>query len=790
MLKFITKTSRATPASEDELIKWIQVVRRPGTTALLDARREARVGSFVTHKDLNKVKLLGRVSEEKLLVELIEPDKRAGEKVQVDASACGPPFSNPVKHLEQTYLDARVNELRDERDYWNAFEDSCYQFYIVKYGPVRMDKKAGKRPATPTGKKQGRPAGSKDKAPRVRSAPSLQIVWDYGGAKGPSGMQFATLGDVVHHDMFGPAVVVQQPNASVLVLQYGNDTDSSMATVDAKQVCGTKVVEASAGSSSGATEKAPLKRIRAKSGKRTAPKQPVTSAIQKRVTKATADDVRKRKKREATAAARGKPLKPARESKNRSWADALKRQAVDLYNSKHISSGTSFSDCAKELKVFPGFDGVTPASVRGWVLAAAKLAKQEPNEFGLVVTSAGSPPVLPAELYQELILQLTDLAKTKAFTINSTTLRPIALAFVISKLGVECIKPGRWVCGKKWLVGLAKAAKLKWRKPYGDARKHPPDAEAQIKDMQLRLAYLMHEHDVPPALTVNFDHSGLHFMQMRGNTWTVVETDTQTPHQSRPVKEKEIKQQSVGDKRQATGTVGTSMAGDVLPGQLIAAGKPAHHGALPQLDGNKYVKLQGNNAGHKVGFKRMQSGSDAGIGQVTRKWLGHLVQTDNHWANIRTSYAILEYIIVPWLLEKKKAIGKAPDAVCILIVDCWYGWKDQDKKKTLITFRHYVKDNYPWLRIIFVPAACTDLAQPADRGFISWLKANMRAFYTDIISKEVLRQLRAGATISSIKIDTSAPYLKRMLANSFAKALRATEREGGGVLGAAPSRLG
>ena len=122
-------------------------------------------------------------------------------------------------------------------------------------------------------------------------------------------------------------------------------------------------------------------------------------------------------------------------------------------------------------------------------------------------------------------------------------------------------------------------------------------------------------------------------------------------------------------------------------------------------------------------------------------------------------------------------MGKPADAVCILIVDCWYGWKDEDKKKTLMSFRHYVRNHYPWLRLLFVPAACTDLDQPADRGYISWLKAIMRAFYTDVISKAVLEQLKSGIALSEIKIDTSAPYLKGMLAKAFAKALSELPRE-------------
>ena len=90
-----------------------------------------------------------------------------------------------------------------------------------------------------------------------------------------------------------------------------------------------------------------------------------------------------------------------------------------------------------------------------------------------------SPTELPAALYNELKEQLIGLAKTKAFTINAITLRPIALAFVIKKLGANAIRPGSrgFICGLKWLQQLAKDAGLRWRKPYGDARKHPADAK-------------------------------------------------------------------------------------------------------------------------------------------------------------------------------------------------------------------------------------------------------------------------------------------------------------------------
>lgn len=234
---------------------------------------------------------------------------------------------------------------------------------------------------------------------------------------------------------------------------------------------------------------------------------------------------------------------------------------------------------------------------------------------------------------------------------------------------------------------LAHDAKLRWRKPYGDARKAPADADAQIADMVMRLAYLMKQHSIPRVLVLNFDQTGLHFMQQRGNTFTVVEEDNAATHMSRKGKQKESKLKGLNDKRQATGTVGTSFAGDVCPGQLIVEGTPANHGALPDLDGCTYGKMRGSNPGHAVGWRLVQHGLDASSGRLERQWIGHLVQTNNHWANIQTSYAILEYIIIPWLLEKKKVVDKPHDHPAILIVDCWYGWKDQDKNKTLQSFR-------------------------------------------------------------------------------------------------------
>jgi transposase-like protein len=808
MLSFVTRTPR--PQAEGAVsITWIQKQRVPDTTAIVQTTRTLKAGSFLFHSRHGKVKLVRAEGMGQLVVELCDKSKHVGEavllkdsdrQIVVEAADCGPPFSSMIKDgLPDTAQQAAAkraaagaNATNPHAAMWLASKTKAssanpHAGFLLPLAdtlvagkgkeaaptPMTTSKGKGKAPAVAEKKRRGRPKGSKDTQPRKKPATSVNVAWHYGGRKGQEGMSFGVIGTAVVHDQLGQGFLVGQASATLLMLQFGEGDDASIVTVDAREVQGTLAAETVPGA--GSSRSSAPRPNRKKQGARATGSAALESEIKKKriVTKAEAREIEKRKRREATAAKKGKPLKAAREKKNRNWSEELKAQAVQLYRS-NFAVGNRYTDCAKHLgSHLPGFTGVSAANVRSWVEAALKLSEQEPNEYGLIVTNRGRLPTLKPELYEELKEQIVRLVATKAFTINTTSLRPIALSFVINKLGPNAIRPGKggFVAGRTWLQQLVKAAGLKWRKPFGDARKHPPDAAKQIDDMILRLAYLMHEYDVPPALTVNFDHTGMHFMQMRGNTWTVVDGDKESQHFSREQKCSEVKQQAKGDKRQATGTVGTSMAGDVLPGQLIVEGVTTSKQALPELDGNKYVQATGSNCGHKTGYKLVQSGPDAQKGQLTRKWLGHLVQTSNHWANIPTSYAILEYIIVPWLVQKKAAIGKAPDAICILIVDCWYGWKDQDKKKTLISFRHYVRNHYPWLRLLFVPAACTDLAQPADRGFISWIKAFMRKCYTDIISASVMQQLQAGTLVGDIKIDTSAPFLKHMLAESFAKAL-------------------
>ena len=227
----------------------------------------------------------------------------------------------------------------------------------------------------------------------------------------------------------GDGILVQQPDPSHLTLSlHGDDGDESLVTVSLKEVQAISEKEpagSASGSAGGSSTSAGTSShagtgsqtvVKRKSGtrKRVATSEP-TPPPPKRATKAEIYDRKKRKKREATAAAKGKPLKPARQQVNKRWAPELKNQVLEVYNSQFAAAGKGFTACATYLaNLAPSFNGIKHANIQGWILVAQKLAVQEPNEFGLVVTTAGRPPELPREVYEELKEQIKALAKTNS----------------------------------------------------------------------------------------------------------------------------------------------------------------------------------------------------------------------------------------------------------------------------------------------------------------------------------------------------------------------------------------
>jgi len=307
------------------------------------------------------------------------------------------------------------------------------------------------------------------------------VAWQYGGTKAPEGRQVAVIGAAVMHDGIGSAILLEQIDLDWLQLQAGPEGNEYAVRAEASKCLAVDNLElvkdagsggsgpSGSGSCAGGSGTEPKRRnSRGRKRKELSP-EAKSRGLNPLSTKADVQRIGKRLKREAEAVKRGKPLKPLKAAKNRNWPTALKEQAVAIYHAQ-FAGGKQWEACTKHLLGLPGFDGLTRANVQSWVNVATARADQEPNEYGLIVTRAGRPPTVPADLYEELKALIKGLAQTRAIRVCTSSMQPVVRPLIVHRLGAEVIRSGKggFIAGAHFLKQLASDAGLRWRKPYGE----------------------------------------------------------------------------------------------------------------------------------------------------------------------------------------------------------------------------------------------------------------------------------------------------------------------------------
>ena len=69
---------------------------------------------------------------------------------------------------------------------------------------------------------------------------------------------------------------------------------------------------------------------------------------------------------------------------------------------------------------------------------------------------------------------------------------------------------------------------------------------------------------------------------------------------------------------------------------------------------------------------------------------------------------------------------------------------------------------YPWIRLLFVPARCTPVAQPMDAGIIAKIKGLLRKLYGAWVVFLTQEQLKKGTKPEEIKVP-AAPIARGTL---------------------------
>ena len=110
-------------------------------------------------------------------------------------------------------------------------------------------------------------------------------------------------------------------------------------------------------------------------------------------------------------------------------------------------------------------------------------------------------------------------------------------------------------------------------------------------------------------------------------------------------------------------------------------------------------------------------------------------------------------ILKPYI-EEKIAIGQLPaEQRAILLIDCY-------PVHTGIDFRTFVWTEFPNIFLIFVPANCIGIFQPADVGLQRIIKHQLRQAALHFLVAEHRKQVRSGITPEKVKVTTSLPVLR------------------------------
>ena len=407
------------------------------------------------------------------------------------------------------------------------------------------------------------------------------------------------------------------------------------------------------------------------------------------------------------------------------------------------------------------------------------------HEDGEKLDRRGRPNTLPQEVIDKISETLRSVIDTKATLFAISQLRPIAVG-VLQSCGYGALltrqaAKGVFSLSVRFMAKLLHGMGCTFRKPVGDARKIPPNGVQMCRDMVLRLAYYVKVFNVEGCLVLNPDHTGCHMTQIKGSQWQVKG-------------EKQGSVQNMGDKRQFTAVCGVTCGNEkgddedalpvLLPWQVIVEGSTM--AACPQVDGVRYVETLwgygGPSADKAASLKEHEeSGQDMeapfkpppGVKKkisqkITRCFevlsddpdipagVASVCATHNHWADHTTSIDYVDAIAAPYFKRVKNKRGWAKDRVCVLLCDCWWGWLD-------LSFRNHVKTNYPWMKLLYVPPACTPIGQPCDGGVIAMGKGVLRRCYGAWVAESVIRHLNSGLAASAYKPVSTLPIMKGKL---------------------------
>ena len=218
-----------------------------------------------------------------------------------------------------------------------------------------------------------------------------------------------------------------------------------------------------------------------------------------------------------------------------------------------------------------------------------------------------------------------------------------------------------------------------------------------------RAAWICHEFKIPAQLVFHMDETSTHVLPVAKQTLEFTGAGVV------PIAKSD-------DKRQITCTIAGNLKGDIFPAQLVFG--PGAGGRLPSIDGL------------------------------------FCTFSHNHWADFDSVCAWLNDVIAPAAAQARADLGLPDSQQALLIWDVYSTHRGQQ-------IRDYIGTHMPWLKLLYVPANCTDFLQIADVSLNKPFKVHLQKAAQEWLAE----QLEAG------KVDTRIRRMRPLIAQWVAQSV-------------------
>ena len=365
----------------------------------------------------------------------------------------------------------------------------------------------------------------------------------------------------------------------------------------------------------------------------------------------------------------------------------------------------SIGTTAAARRISKKFEGINESTVRGFKksylneLRAKRLREEEDLTVEELPLKKRGRPLLLGKKLDEAVQQYIIKLREHGCPINTVIVLAIARGIVKSMERTRLAEyGGPTTLTTPWAKSLLKRMNFTKRR-VSTKSTHPTDDLEEVKKTFLtEILETVEFNDIPPELIFNWDQTGINLVPTA--LWTMDKKG-----------KKRIEIAGYQDKRQITAVMCGSLVGELLPFQLVYAGKTDRcHPAY----------------------------------KFPSDW--QITHTENHWSNERTMLQYIREVIVPFVDRKREDLSLGDDYPALAVFDHFKGQLTDSITQELEANN---------IHSVLIPAAHTGQLQPMDISVNKVVKSFLRSKFSEWYSDELAELLDDDDDDTTVDLSTA-----------------------------------